>query len=80
MAPPEVVVMDVEAERVSVKVGNLTVESGPEPGSRVATAFGAKILLDGKEPPIGVYRIELAADLNGDGLWNVALYGYPKGE
>lgn len=78
MPPENVCVMEVEAETLKVRVGNLTIEADPQDGSKVATAYGSTILFDGKEPPLGIRRIELTADVD-DGPWRVTLYGFVKG-
>jgi hypothetical protein len=68
---------EVEAEVIRLRVGTLTIDTPHEPG-QPARAFGSKIQFDGKEPDIGITRLDLVCDLE-DGVWRVKLHGFPRG-
>ena len=70
-------VMQVEAEIITVRVGNLTIETPRGLFGEIAPVFGTRILLDGKPVPFGVTRIELVGDI--DEAWVVKLTGFVKG-
>jgi hypothetical protein len=68
----------VEAERLTVRVGNLTINAAPADGGPVATVLGAQVLLDGKAPPLGIQGVEIVGDIRGDGIWHVKLHGFVR--
>jgi hypothetical protein len=63
----------VEAERLTVRVGNLTIET-PRHEGMVAVLYGTKVLFDGQPPPIDITRIELTGGV--DEAWTVKLTGF----
>lgn len=77
MPPENVQVMEVEAEHITVRVGNLTIETPPAQPGRIVHPYMTKVLFDGKPAPISISRIELTCGV--DEAWVVKLTGFVYG-